>query len=87
MPIYAYRCASCGFEKDHLQKLNDPVLLTCPQCHRDAYVKQVTAAGIQLKGTGWYQTDFKEKSQKAPAKAELPPSCHCCPGAHTCAGS
>ena len=87
MPIYAYRCTSCGFEKDHLRKLNDSVLLTCPQCHRDTYVKQGTAAGIQLKGTGWYKTDFKEKGQATPDKAEMPPACQCCPGAHTCAGS
>ena len=44
MPIYAYRCASCGFEKDHLQKLNDPALVTCPECHQDTYEKQLTAA-------------------------------------------
>ncbi|MDR2786896.1 MAG: zinc ribbon domain-containing protein [Candidatus Accumulibacter sp.] len=95
MPIYTYRCASCGFEKDHLQKLNDSVLLTCPQCHQDTYEKQVTAAaGFLLKGSGWYATDFKEKGRKtpekpdkAPEKTELPRSCHCCPGAHTCAGS
>ena len=49
MPIYAYRCASCGFEKDHLQKLNAPVLVTCPECQQDTYEKQVTAAGFQLK--------------------------------------
>jgi putative FmdB family regulatory protein len=90
MPIYAYRCTSCGFEKDHLQKLNAPRLVTCPQCHQDTYVKQLTAAGIQLKGAGWYATDFKEKGRKtpeAPEKAGMPPSCQCCPGAHTCAGS
>jgi putative FmdB family regulatory protein len=87
MPIYAYRCTSCGFEKDHLQKLNTPVLTTCPQCHQDTYRKQLTAAGFQLKGKGWYATDFKEKGHQAPEKSELPPSCQCCPGAHTCAGS
>ena len=50
MPIYAYRCASCGFEKDHLQKMSDPVLVTCPECNRETYEKQLTAAGFQLKG-------------------------------------
>ncbi len=59
MPIYAYRCAACGFENDHLQKLSDPVLLVCPQCGEATYSKQVTAAGFQLKGSGWYATDFK----------------------------
>ena len=59
MPIYAYRCESCGFAKDHLQKLSDPVLSICPECGKAAYAKQVTAAGFQLKGNGWYATDFK----------------------------
>ena len=82
MPIYAYRCGSCGFEKDHLQKLSDPVLTDCPECHQKTYQKQLTAAGFQLKGKGWYATDFK-----APAKAELSPACQGCPGAEACASS
>lgn len=86
MPIYAYRCDSCGFEKDHLQKLNDPVLVTCPECNQDAYQKQVTAAGFQLKGNGWYATDFKGKNS-APATPETPPACQACPGANACAGN
>ena len=83
MPIYTYRCASCGFEKDHLQKLSDAVLTVCPNCAQSSYKKQVTAAGFQLKGSGWYETDFKQGS---PAKAEAP-ACQSCPGAHTCAAS
>ena len=59
MPIYAYRCAECGHSKDVLQKLSDPVLTTCPACGAEAFTKQVTAAGFQLKGSGWYATDFK----------------------------
>ncbi|MBP7667713.1 MAG: zinc ribbon domain-containing protein [Burkholderiaceae bacterium] len=59
MPIYAYRCSACGHAKDVLQKLSDPVLSTCPACGADAFSKQVTAAGFQLKGSGWYATDFK----------------------------
>lgn len=59
MPIYAYRCAECGFSKDVLQKISDPVLTVCPSCNKPAYKKQVTAAGFQLKGTGWYVTDFR----------------------------
>ena len=59
MPIYAYRCSACGHAKDVLQKLSAPVLSTCPACGADAFSKQVTAAGFQLKGSGWYATDFK----------------------------
>ena len=59
MPIYAYRCSACGHAKDVLQKLSDPLLSTCPACGAEAFAKQVTAAGFQLKGSGWYATDFK----------------------------
>ena len=59
MPIYAYRCSACGHAKDVLQKMADPLLTTCPACGAEAFSKQVTAAGFQLKGSGWYVTDFK----------------------------
>lgn len=59
MPIYAYRCEECGFTKDVLQKMSDPVLTVCPSCAKPSFKKQVTAAGFQLKGTGWYVTDFR----------------------------
>lgn len=59
MPIYAYRCNACGHAKDVLQKISDPVLSTCPACGAEAFTKQVTAAGFQLKGSGWYVTDFR----------------------------
>jgi putative FmdB family regulatory protein len=59
MPIYAYRCEHCGHAKDVLQKLSDPVLTECPACGEPTFRKQVTAAGFQLKGSGWYVTDFK----------------------------
>jgi putative FmdB family regulatory protein len=59
MPIYAYRCAACGHTKDVLQKINEAPLHTCPVCGARAFTKQVTAAGFQLKGSGWYATDFK----------------------------
>ncbi len=62
MPIYAYRCGVCGYRKDVLQKLSDPALSTCPACGAEAFAKQVTAAGFQLKGSGWYVTDFKDGS-------------------------
>ncbi|WP_426191913.1 FmdB family zinc ribbon protein [Massilia sp. DWR3-1-1] len=65
MPIYAYRCDECGFAKDVLQKMSDPVLTVCPSCGQPAFKKQLTAAGFQLKGTGWYATDFR--GGKAPA--------------------
>lgn len=65
MPIYAYRCESCGFKKDVLQKISDPVLTECPSCHQSTFQKQVTAAGFQLKGGGWYETDFKGGSNTA----------------------
>ncbi len=59
MPIYAYRCEACGHAKDVLQKISDPVLTDCPACGAQAFKKQVTAAGFQLKGSGWYVTDFR----------------------------
>lgn len=59
MPIYEYRCGSCGFEKEYLQKVNDAPIAACPACGSDAYAKLISAAGFQLKGSGWYATDFK----------------------------
>ena len=69
MPIYAYRCEECGFTKDVLQKISDPVLTVCPSCAKPAFKKQVTAAGFQLKGSGWYVTDFRGGSGGASAAA------------------
>jgi putative FmdB family regulatory protein len=69
MPIYAYRCSACGHAKDVLQKLSDAPLTTCPACSADSFSKQVTAAGFQLKGSGWYATDFKGSGSPAPAAA------------------
>ena len=74
MPIYAYRCTTCGHAKDVLQKMSDPVLTVCPDCGASTFAKQLTAAGFQLKGSGWYVTDFrggdKAAAGKADAKAE-----------------
>jgi putative FmdB family regulatory protein len=67
MPIYAYRCSHCGHAQDVLQRLSDPVLSVCPACGQATYVKQVTAAGFQLKGSGWYVTDFRGDKKAAPA--------------------
>lgn len=66
MPIYAYRCAACGLGKDVLQKLSDAPLVDCPACGAPRFEKQVTAAGFQLKGSGWYVTDFRNGPAKKP---------------------
>jgi len=73
MPIYAYRCSTCGHAQDVLRKVSDPPLNVCPSCGAATFVKQVTAAGFQLKGSGWYVTDFRDakKPVKAPG-AEAP---------------
>ena len=70
MPIYAYRCEACGHAKDVLQKLSDAQLTACPACGAEAFQKQVTAAGFQLKGSGWYVTDFKGNGQNKPASGD-----------------
>lgn len=69
MPIYAYRCGTCGHAKDVLQKLSDAPLTTCPACGAEAFTKQLTAAGFQLKGSGWYVTDFRGGSGGTSAPA------------------
>src|SRR5438477_12129678 len=86
MPIYAYRCADCGHTKDVLQKLSDPVLTTCPSCGAGAFQKQLTAAGFQLKGSGWYATDFKggaSNPANPPAPAGDSPPAPATPAAST----
>jgi putative FmdB family regulatory protein len=73
MPIYEYRCSACGHQEEFLQKVSDPVLSQCPACGKPAFEKQLSAAGFQLKGSGWYATDFKSKKpaeKKTEAKAE-----------------
>ncbi len=69
MPIYEYRCSSCGHQQEYLQKLSDPPKTHCPQCDKDTLGKMLTAAGFQLKGSGWYATDFKGGAKPA-AKTE-----------------
>ncbi|HMS79290.1 MAG TPA: zinc ribbon domain-containing protein [Burkholderiaceae bacterium] len=69
MPIYAYRCERCGHSKDVIQKFSDAPLTTCPECGADAFRKQLTAPAFQLKGSGWYVTDFRDGGKKA-AKPE-----------------
>jgi putative FmdB family regulatory protein len=70
MPIYAYKCESCGHRQDVLQKMSDPLLTVCPSCGAAAFSKQVTAAGFQLKGSGWYATDFRNGSGAAKPPAD-----------------
>jgi putative FmdB family regulatory protein len=71
MPIYAYRCTTCGHAQDVLRKISDPALSVCPACGAATFVKQVTAAGFQLKGSGWYVTDFRgDKKLAKPAEGE-----------------
>lgn len=74
MPIYAYKCESCGHAKDVLQKLSDPLLTDCPQCGAATFKKQLTAAGFQLKGSGWYVTDFRGGDSGAPTKDAVAPA-------------
>ncbi|HUV99720.1 MAG TPA: FmdB family zinc ribbon protein [Gallionella sp.] len=64
MPIYAYGCSSCGLQKDVMQKISDAPLSTCPECGKETFNKQLTAAGFQLKGSGYYVTDFKNGTKK-----------------------
>ena len=70
MPIYEYRCASCGHELETLQKLSDAPLTVCPACNKAELVKRVSAAGFQLKGSGWYATDFRNSGAKPSGKAK-----------------
>ncbi|MEJ6002068.1 FmdB family zinc ribbon protein [Paucibacter soli] len=92
MPIYAYRCSTCGHAKDVLQKLSDAPLSSCPACGAESFSKQITAAGFQLKGSGWYATDFKGGSTAAPAATAgataAAPAAEAAPAAATpCGGS
>ena len=70
MPIYEYRCSACGHQEDHLLKLADAPLTRCPACGKKKYQKQLTAAGFQLKGSGWYATDFKGGKKPDAARPE-----------------
>jgi putative FmdB family regulatory protein len=75
MPIYEYRCTSCGHELEALQKISEPALTTCPSCRTESLAKQVSAAGFQLKGSGWYATDFRNSGKpaaKTPSKDAKP---------------
>lgn len=76
MPIYEYVCSACGTECEMMQKISEPPAKHCPHCGKDALTKEVSAAGFRLKGTGWYETDFKSKDRRnvvdhAPAGKEV----------------
>ncbi|MDO4636583.1 MAG: zinc ribbon domain-containing protein [Lautropia sp.] len=68
MPIYAYQCSSCGYHQDVLQKMSDAPLTVCPSCERPDFNKQLSAPAFQLKGSGWYVTDFRDNGKKPPAR-------------------
>jgi putative FmdB family regulatory protein len=70
MPIYEYRCAECGFQDEYLQKVSEPALTKCPTCGKESFRKLLSAAGFQLKGSGWYATDFKGSGRPAQSKGE-----------------
>jgi len=72
MPIYEYRCKECGFQKEYMQRMSDAPLADCPQCGKSSFTKLMSAAGFQLKGTGWYATDFKNSAAKPAAKSGKP---------------
>lgn len=72
MPIYAYRCERCGHEQDVLQKLSDPALSVCPACGEATFAKRLTAPAFQLKGTGWYVTDFRDNGKPKAAGGDAP---------------
>ncbi|MEO6032015.1 MAG: FmdB family zinc ribbon protein [Burkholderiaceae bacterium] len=99
MPIYAYRCTTCGHAKDVLRKMSDPLLTQCPACGASTFVKQVTAAGFKLKGTGWYVTDFRDHGTAASKDGSahepgahidvphIPPATHAAEAGSTSTGS
>ncbi|NMG63867.1 zinc ribbon domain-containing protein [Azoarcus indigens] len=81
MPIYEYRCESCGYQKEHLQKMSDAPLSTCPSCGKESYTKLLSAAGFQLKGSGWYATDFKNGGGKSASSSSASSSSDSAPAA------
>ena len=70
MPIFDFKCEACGCSKELLRKISDPILTECPKCHKETFKKQVSAPSFQLTGSGWYVTDFKNKSKESSEKAD-----------------
>ena len=87
MPIYAYKCTACGHAQDVLQKMSDKTLTVCPECHQETYAKQVTAAGFQLKGSGWYVTDFRSNGDGDKGGAKTSEAAPAVTAADSAAGS
>jgi putative FmdB family regulatory protein len=89
MPIYEYLCQSCGHEHEALQKLSDPPLTLCPSCNRNDLMKKISAAGFRLKGSGWYETDFKNNGKKnVPGESNSSTSTSDAPAKpHSCSGN
>jgi len=84
MPIYEYRCSDCGFQKEFIQKMSDAPLTVCPECGKETFAKMLSAAGFQLKGSGWYQTDFKggaKPKEETKPQEESKPAAACGTGA------
>jgi putative FmdB family regulatory protein len=84
MPIYDYKCTSCGFKKEVMRKISEPNVTACPECNKETFAKQVSAPSFQLNGSGWYATDFKggsskpeKKSEEAAAPAACATGCAC----------
>lgn len=73
MPIYEYRCSECGFQSEYLQKVSEPPLSVCPSCGKATFQKLLSAAGFQLKGSGWYATDFRNSGGKAAKPGDSKP--------------
>ena len=74
MPIYEYRCSECGFQDEYLQKVSEPPITVCPSCGKATFQKLLSAAGFQLKGSGWYATDFRNSGTKAPKPSDSKPA-------------
>lgn len=83
MPIYEYRCGTCGFQKEFIQKVSESPLTRCPECSNETFTKLLSAAGFQLKGSGWYATDFKGVPKPAAESSQDSKAGHGC-GAGAC---
>lgn len=83
MPIYEYRCGTCGFQKEFIQKVSESPLTRCPECGNETFAKLLSAAGFQLKGSGWYATDFKGAPKPAAESKQDSKAGHGC-GAGAC---
>ena len=70
MPIFDFKCEACGYSKELLRKISDPILTECPECHKKTFKKQVSAPSFQLTGSGWYVTDFKNKAKDSNSKTD-----------------